>query len=138
LGLDVDRAMAVDNLRTILERAKDFFVRIDMESSRYTSVTLNIFETLWRHDYHQIGVVLQADLYRAEEDARRMNELGARVRLVKGAYKEPKSAAYQRKADVDRAYIRLMELLLTEGTYPAIATHDPIMIEHARRFAAER
>jgi proline dehydrogenase len=138
LGLDVDRATAVDNLRTILERTENFFVRIDMESSRYTSVTLDIFETLWNQAYRQIGVVLQADLYRTEEDLERVIRLGARVRLVKGAYKEPKAIAYQRKSDVDAAYARLMERLLVDGNYPAIATHDEAMIDHAKAFAAAR
>src|SRR5688572_11303821 len=138
LGLDVDRASTVDNLRKILARADGFFVRIDMESSRYTDVTLDIFETLWRQEYRQIGVVLQADLYRTEQDVRRILPLGARIRLVKGAYKEPKSVAYQDKADVDAAYARLIRVLLAEGTYPAIATHDPAMIDEARRFATEQ
>jgi proline dehydrogenase len=137
LGLDVDRASAVDNLRKILARADGFFVRIDMESSAYTDVTLDIFETLWRQEYHQIGVVLQADLYRTEHDIRRVLGLGARIRLVKGAYKEPKSVAYQDKADVDRAYARLARVLLTEGHYPAIATHDPAMLDLTRRLASE-
>src|SRR5215468_705594 len=75
LGLDVDRASAVDNLRRILERAQDFFVRIDMESSRYTGITLEIFETLWQQGYRQIGAVLQADLYRTEQDVERINRL---------------------------------------------------------------
>jgi proline dehydrogenase len=136
LGLDVDRACAVDNLRRILERADGFFVRIDMESSTYTGVTLDIFETLWRHGYHQIGVVLQAELHRSEHDLRRIIGLGARVRLVKGAYKEPRSIAYTRKQDVDAAFVRMLETLLTEGHYPAIATHDAGIIGHARRFAA--
>ena len=108
-----------------------------MESSRYTDVTLDIFETLWRQGYRQIGVVLQADLYRTEQDVRRILALGARIRLVKGAYKEPKSVAYQDKADVDAAYARLIRVLLSEGTYPAIATHDPAMIDETRRFATE-
>ena len=139
LGLDVDRATAVDNLRRVLERGQrgDFFVRIDMENSPYTSVTLDIFETLWRLDYRQFGVVLQAALMRSEADLRRINALGARIRLVKGAYDEPKTVAYQDKADVDAAYARMMKVLLTEGNYPAIATHDPAMIELAKRFAAE-
>jgi proline dehydrogenase len=137
LGLDVDRASAVDNLRKILARADGFFVRIDMESSAYTDVTLDIFETLWHQGYHQIGVVLQADLYRTERDIRRVLALGARIRLVKGAYKEPKSVAYQDKADVDRAYARLARVLLTEGHYPAIATHDPAMLDLTRRLASE-
>src|SRR3982750_2912211 len=96
LGLDVDKASAVDNLRKILERAEPagFFVRIDMENSPYTDVTLEIFATLWRHGYRQIGVVLQSALHRSESDLRMVNGLGGRVRLVKGAYKEPKTVAY--------------------------------------------
>jgi len=137
LGLDVDRASAVDNLRRILDRAEGFFVRIDMENSRYTEVTLDIFETLWQQDYCHMGIVLQADLYRTEQDARRMLALGARIRLVKGAYKEPKAIAYQKKSDVNAAYARLVELLLAEGNYPAVATHDPAMLDVARQFASE-
>ena len=137
LGLDVDRASAVDNLRKILARADGFFVRIDMESTRYTDVTLDIFELLWEQGYHQIGVVLQADLYRTEQDLRRVMRLGARVRLVKGAYKEPRTMAYKHKADVDAAYARLIKVLLTEGNYPAIATHDPVLIEQTRRMARD-
>jgi len=137
LGLDVDRASAVDNLRKILARADGFFVRIDMESSRYTDVTLDIFELLWRQDYHQIGVVLQADLYRTEQDLRRVLNLGARVRLVKGAYKERGSIAYKKKSDVDRAYARLMKTLLIEGNYPALATHDAALIQQAKIIARD-
>jgi proline dehydrogenase len=140
LGLDADRASAVDNLRKILERAEPagFFVRIDMESSRYTDVTLDVFETLWHHGYRQIGIVLQAALYRSERDLARINALGARIRLVKGAYREPKSVAYQRKADVDAAYARMLKTLLSTGNYPAIATHDLTMIERARGWASEQ
>jgi proline dehydrogenase len=137
LGLDVDRASATDNLRRILDRAEGFFVRIDMENSRYTSVTLDLFATLWQQGYRHMGVVLQADLFRTEKDARRILALGARIRLVKGAYREPKSIAYQRKSDVNMSYGRLLKLLLLEGTYPAIATHDPTMIDLARQIAAE-
>jgi len=138
LGLDVDRACAVDNLRKILDRAEGFFVRIDMESSHYTDVTLDIFETLWSHGYQHMGVVLQADLYRTEKDAARVMALGARVRLVKGAYNEPASIAYRKKADVDAAYLRLTRALLDAGNYPAIATHDPALIQSARQYAEER
>jgi len=140
LGLDVDKASAIDNLRKILERAEPagFFVRIDMESSAYTDVTLEIFETLWRHGYTNIGIVLQSALYRSEEhDLPRVNVLGARVRLVKGAYKEPKNVAHQKKADVDAAYARMMKTLITDGHYAAIATHDPAMIEIARQWARD-
>jgi proline dehydrogenase len=139
LGLDVDRASAVDHMRKILELAEPagFFIRIDMESSRYTGVTLDIFETLWQQGYRSIGVVLQSDLYRSEEDLKRINALGARIRLVKGAYREPKSVAYQKKTDVDAAYVRMMKVLLATGQYPAIATHDLAMLDSARQFARE-
>ena len=139
LGLDVDTAMAVDNLRKILERAEPegFFVRVDMENSPYIDETLEIFETLWRHGARQIGLVLQSALRRSEDDLQRINALGARIRLVKGAYKEPKAVAYQHKADVDAAYVRMMKTLLTSGHYPAIATHDPVMIDLAKRHARE-
>lgn len=138
LGLSVDRATAVDNMRRILDAAEGFFVRIDMESSAYTDVTLEVFETLWQQEYRNVGVVLQSELYRTDADITRVNRLGARVRLVKGAYKEPRTVAHQRKADVDAAYTRQMQRLLLEGHYPAIATHDPVMIDEARRFATAR
>ena len=140
LGASIDRATCVDNLRRILEPAgrHGFFVRIDMENSPWTQMTLDIFEILWQQEYRNVGVALQAALYRTDRDIQRMNELGARVRLVKGAYKEPETVAYQRKADVDAAFLRLTRMLLDEGTYPAIATHDPAMIERTRAYAAER
>jgi proline dehydrogenase len=140
LGLTVDRATCVDNLRRILDAAtaQAFFVRIDMEDSPYTAVTLGVFETMWQQEYRNAGVVLQSCLPRSEQDAARMNELGARVRLVKGAYKEPRAIAYQSKADVDAAFVRIMRALLADGMYPAIATHDPNMIDATRAFARER
>jgi proline dehydrogenase len=140
LGLDVDKASAIDNLRKILERGEPagFFVRIDMESSAYSDVTLEIFETLWHHGCRQIGLVLQSALYRSEErDLPRVNALGARIRLVKGAYKESKNVAHQKKADVDAAYARMMKTLITDGHFAAIATHDPRMIELARQWARD-
>ena len=140
LGLDVDRAICVDNLRKILTAAGQcgFFVRIDMESSEYTDATLDIFETVWKLGHHNVGVVLQSCLYRTEKDFERVNASGARIRLVKGAYREPKSVAYQLKADVDAAYLRLAKRLLTEGVYPAIATHDEDILNEVKRFASER
>ena len=138
LGLDVDRAIATDNLRRILDHAEGFFVRIDMESSAFTAATLRVFETVWDQGYRQLGIVLQSDLRRTAEDVERMIELGARVRLVKGAYREPTAVAFQHKVEVDENYHRLLERLLSAGHYPAIATHDPTIIEHAKRFAAER
>jgi proline dehydrogenase len=140
LGIAIDRATCVDNLRRILEPAKrhHFFVRIDMENSPYTEATLQVFETLWQLDFHNIGIALQSMLLRTDQDLRRMNELGARVRLVKGAYKEPAAVAFQQKADVDAAYVRQMRILLDHGTYPAIATHDEAIIKETRAYAAER
>ncbi len=137
LGLDVDRATAVDNMRRILEPADahSFFVRIDMENSPYTDATLGIFETLWQQGHRNIGTVIQSYLKRSDADIRRLNALGSRVRLVKGAYKEPKDVAYQKKSEVDASFVELMRLLLDEGTYPAIATHDPEMLDATKTYA---
>ena len=139
LGLDVDRACCIDNLRRVLDKAEanGFFIRVDMEGSAYTAVTLDIFETMWGLGYRDVGVVLQAALHRTEGDLARMIRLGARVRLVKGAYEEPKAIAYQKKPDVDEAYTRLLKTLLVEGNYPAFATHDPAMHARVLQWAAE-
>ena len=139
LGLSIDRATCVDNLRRILDVAQqhDFFVRIDMENSPFTQVTLDVFETMWQQGYRNVGVVLQSCLSRSVSDVKRMNELGARVRIVKGAYKEPRAVAYQEKTQVDAAFLVITKLLLAGGTYPAIATHDPAMIAAARAFATQ-
>jgi proline dehydrogenase len=140
LGLDVDRATAVDNMRRILEPADahSFFVRIDMENSPYTDATLGIFETLWQQGHRNIGTVIQSYLKRSDADIRRLNALGSRVRLVKGAYKEPKDVAYQKKSEVDASFVELMRLLLDQGTYPAIATHDPEMIDATKAYARSK
>ena len=140
LGLSIDRATCVDNLRRILDGAgaHDFFVRVDMEDSPVTQVTIDIFETIWQQGYRNVGIVLQSYLPRSVDDARRFNQLGARVRIVKGAYKEPRGVAYQLKSEVDAAFVEITKLLMAEGNYPAIATHDPAMIAAANAFAAER
>jgi proline dehydrogenase len=139
IGLDVDHATAVDNLRKILALADrhDFFIRIDMEGSPYTDETLNIWETLWGLGHRRLGVVLQSALHRTDADAARVTAQGGRIRLVKGAYKEPKAIAHQSKADVDAAFVRIMRVLLKDGHYPAIATHDPAMIAATKARAAE-
>jgi proline dehydrogenase len=140
LGLDVDRATAVDNMRRILEPAdaNGFFVRIDMENSPYTDATIGILETLREQGHRSIGTVIQTCLKRSEADIRRLNGLGVRVRLVKGAYKEPRTVAYQQKSEVDAAFVDLMQLLMDEGTYPAVATHDPAMIDAAKAYAKSK
>jgi proline dehydrogenase len=139
LGLDVSADAAQANLRRILEPARDhqFFVRIDMENSPYTDATLTIFERLWDEGFANVGVVLQSALFRTSADLKRIVARSARIRLVKGAYKEEPEVAYQRKADVDAAYVTQMEFLLREGRFPALATHDPAIIDAAKAFAAK-
>jgi proline dehydrogenase len=140
LGVDIDRATCIDNMRRILEPGQrhGFFVRIDMENSTYTDVTVQVFETLWQQQYRNIGLALQATLHRTEQDVRRMNELGARVRLVKGAYKEPASVALQQKTEVDAAFMRLTKLLIDQGVYPAIATHDEAILVETRNYVVNQ
>ncbi len=140
LGLETDRTACTANLKQVLDAAEraQCFIRIDMENSTCTDATLDILEAVWQDGYRNVGVVLQSYLYRSESDVRRVNRLGARIRLVKGAYMEPKAIAYQRKADVDANFVRLMRVLLTESVYPAIATHDRRMIDATCAFAAER
>jgi proline dehydrogenase len=138
LGLDVSQEAALTNLRRILEPARThgFFVRIDMENSPYTDATLDIFGSLWADGFTNLGVVLQSALFRTPQDLQRVVALGARVRLVKGAYREAAEVAYQRKADVDAAYVMQMEYLLREGNFPALASHDPAIIEAARTYVS--
>ncbi len=138
LGLDVGESLCRDNLTRVMERAAEFniFVRVDMEASAYTERTIEMVLALRRH-YDNIGTVLQSMLYRTPEDVVRLIDARTRVRLVKGAYLEPPTVAYQHKADVDARYLDCMFALLERGVYPAIATHDERMIDAARCFAAE-
>ena len=145
LGLDIDEAFCRQNIERVLGRARELgdgageiFVRLDMESSAYTERTVALVEELWADGYTNVGTVLQSMLRRTHDDLERMLALGARVRLVKGAYQEPESVAYPDKADTDRAYVEQMKRLLESGTYPAIATHDDAIIDAARRFVWER
>ncbi len=138
MGQDIDEEFLRTNVGRVLDRAHadDMFVRFDMESSDYTQRTLDFFERIWNEGTRNIGVVLQSMLRRTESDTEWANQLGARVRLCKGAYMEPASVAFQEKAEVDASYVRCMKLLLSEGNYPGIATHDEAMvratIDHAR------
>jgi proline dehydrogenase len=145
LGLDVDEDFGRGNIELVLQRARELgngdgevFVRLDMESTAYTERTVALVERLWADGFRNVGTVLQSYLRRTPDDLDRMLALGARVRLVKGAYKEPEELAFPDKADTDRAFVEEMERLLEGGTYPAIATHDEAIIDHARRFAWER
>lgn len=145
LGLDIDEAFCRENVERVLRRARELgsgegeiFVRLDMESSDYTERTVALVEALWGAGFRNVGTVLQSYLYRTPDDLERLIALGSRIRLVKGAYKEPDTVAYPEKADVDRMFVQEMETLLTRGTYPAIATHDEAIIDHVRRFAWEQ
>jgi len=139
MGLDVDRDLCVRNVGRIIAQAAQFgnFIRIDMEGSAYTQATLEIFKQLYARQQN-VGVVIQAYLYRSEGDIRELNKLGARVRLCKGAYSEPASVAFAEKADTDKNFVKLMQLLLSEGNYPGIATHDQKMIEATRTYARQQ
>jgi proline dehydrogenase len=132
LGMDISRELCEENLLTILEhgREQNIFVCIDMEGSDYTKQTIEITQYV-KQQYDQVGTVVQSYLYRSGQDIEQLIEQGVRVRLVKGAYKEPQSVAFQQKSDVDENYVRLMKMLLARGNFPAIATHDPAIIEAA-------
>jgi proline dehydrogenase len=138
LALPDGRRIAADNLRTVLERAgaHGVFVRLDMESSAFTQATLDLLWELRAAGHTEIGPVIQAYLYRSAADVAELCDAGVRVRLCKGAYQEPPSLAYPRKADVDANYVRLMEYLLRRGHYPGLATHDEQIITRARQVAA--
>jgi proline dehydrogenase len=141
LGLDLDEALCVDNMRAIIARAQQHgsFVRIDMEQSAYTERTLQLFKRSLHPEFgNAVGVVLQSYLRRTEQDVEQMIALGARVRLVKGAYQEPASVAFPAKRDVDASYVRCLERLLLRGTYPAVATHDGRILERAKSFARDK
>ena len=137
LGLDQGDEIARGNMASLLDVAREVsgFVRIDMEGSAYVERTLAIFEQLHDEYPENVGIVIQAYLYRSRADVERMIERKARVRLVKGAYAEPSSIAFPDNADIDDNYLRLMYLLLERGNYPAIATHDMNLIDAARQFA---
>src|SRR6266478_2736095 len=141
MGIDIDEALCVENMRAIIARAKTHrsFVRIDMEQSDYTERTLQLFKrALYPEFGNAVGVVLQSYLRRTEQDVDQMIALGARVRLCKGAYQEPDTVAFPDKRDVDATYVRCMERLMLKGNYPGIATHDARIIEHARAFARDK
>ncbi len=141
MGLDVDEALCVANLRAIIAKAKTHgsFVRIDMEQSTYSEKTLQLFrDTFYPEFGGAVGVVLQSYLRRTAKDVEAMIALRARVRLCKGAYKEPESVAFPAKRDVDATYVACMERLLEHGNYPGIATHDEKIIAHAKTFTQRK
>ena len=140
LGLELDEELAYRNVRRLVERARDLgtFVRIDMEQSAFVEPTLRVYRRLREDGLESVGTVLQAYLYRSEQDLADLLPLRPNLRLVKGAYLEPAEVAYPRKEDVDSAYVRLLEASLAGGGYTAVATHDERLLDHAIRFADER
>ena len=137
MGLDISESLCEELVWSIVERAAGYrnFVRIDMEGSAYTERTIEICKRL-RARSPSVGVVLQSYLRRTEQDARDLVAMGCRIRLCKGAYREPAEVAYPEKKDVDANYVRVMKLLLLSGIYHGIATHDPRMIAATQEFVA--
>jgi proline dehydrogenase len=136
-GIDLSAAECHANVGRLAERAAALngFVRVDMESSEYVDRTLDLVRGL-HAEYGAVGTVIQAYLYRSRQDIEDLCRRGIRVRLCKGAYLEPASVAFPQKAQVDRNYVELMQLLLDKGAYPAIATHDEKMIAATKSYAA--
>ncbi len=139
MGLDVDENLAFEITSGLVEHASRInnFVRVDMEGSAYTQKTLDFVRRLHRSSGYagRVGAVIQSYLFRSQQDAAQLISEGIRIRLCKGAYKEPPSVAFEKKSDVDANYIRLMKMLLKSGTYHGMATHDEKMIQATIDFA---
>ena len=141
MGLDISEELCVSIMHDVLGRARDYgtFVRLDMESSAYTDRTLSLFyDRLYPAYKENVGIVLQSYLYRTWSDVERAIQAKCRVRLCKGAYKEPAAVAFPEKTEVDKNYEKCMQSLLEQAHYPALATHDPTIIEHAKAFVSQR
>ena len=139
IGQVIDRDVCERNLRDLLARARDadLFVRLDMEGTDITQSTLDLFEAVYPDFPDHVGTVLQAYLHRTAGDVARMNELGARVRLCKGAYGEAASLAYQDMPTIRWHYRRHARRLLSEARYPGIATHDDQLVGAVQQYADE-
>lgn len=139
-GLGLDPELAYKNARKVVLEAqrRGNFVRVDMEDSSVTQVTLDIFKRL-RSEFglNDVGIVLQSYLRRTYDDAKELLKIPARIRICKGAYNEPEEVAFPDKRDVDANYVKVMQLLLASGTYHGIATHDPKMIDATIDFASK-
>jgi proline dehydrogenase len=139
LGLGLDTEQCLGNLSSIVAHARQLgdFVRVDMEDSNYTESTLDLVRRVYA-EMDNVGTVLQACLYRSENDAKALVQQGIRIRLCKGAYLEPDTVAFRKKADTDASFVRIMKLLLDSGLYHAIATHDEAIIAATRAYAEAR
>jgi proline dehydrogenase len=140
LGLEIDPVLARQNLAPIVEagEAQGTFVRIDMEDSRHTDETLQIYRELREAGHEGVGIVIQSYLRRSLADVRELRDLQPRVRLVKGIYIEPPGVAFQRPEQIVESYIALLEELLDAGSHVAVATHDESLVTAAQRIARER
>lgn len=138
MGLDIDDEYCFQNMVKILSRAKEQanFVRFDMEGSPHTQRTLDIFHRI-REKFDNVGIVIQAYLYRSEKDIQDLNRIKARVRICKGAYKEPKEIAIKKMKDIQENFMKLAKMLFQNGEYPAIGTHDDKLIKATKDYAAE-
>lgn len=142
MGVDVDEDMARDLVRGLVARAASMaprnFVRVDMEGSAYTQLTLDFVEDLHHMPGNAgcVGAVIQSYMRRAEEDVHKLLAQGIRIRLCKGAYKEPPEVAFQAKSEVDANYVKLMKVLMKSGIYHGLATHDEAIIKEAKAFAS--
>jgi len=138
MGLEIDKALCLDNVRRVVAAAARLgnFVRVDMEGSNVTQATLDVVHAVFAGSPN-IGAVIQSYLYRSEDDVKALSAAGIRTRLCKGAYKEPKKVAFQDKRDVNANYSKLMRMLLENGPYPAIATHDTKLINECKRLVAQ-
>ncbi|HCS47315.1 MAG TPA: proline dehydrogenase [Candidatus Aminicenantes bacterium] len=137
MGLDIETDYCYQNIDRIVGKAKTLgnFVRIDMEGTPYTQRTLDIFFRL-RQKYDNVGIVVQAYLYRTEKDVRDLNKVKAKIRICKGAYKEPADLAIQKMKNIRANFIKLSELAFKEGVNPAIATHDDRLLKWTKEYAA--
>lgn len=135
MGLDISYDVVMDNMRRILEvaRQESVFVTIDMEDYERCGKTIDIFKTL-KEEYENVGTVIQSYLYRTEKDMEELNEYAPNLRLVKGAYKESPEVAFPNKADVDENLKKIIETHLLNGHYAAIASHDEAIINHTKEF----
>ncbi|MGB9206070.1 MAG: proline dehydrogenase family protein [Terriglobales bacterium] len=141
MGLDVDETMAYDIVRGLVAKAASMtprnFVRVDMEGSPYTQRTLDFVHELHRVPGNEgsVGAVIQSYMRRAEADVEKLLSERIRIRLCKGAYKEPEDIAFQKKSEVDASYVKLMKVLMKSGVYHGLATHDETIIKEATAFA---
>ncbi len=139
MGLDIDDEYCYQNMDKIVGHAKEYnnFVRFDMEGSPHTQRTLDIFYRV-RERFDNVGIVIQAYLYRSEKDVQALNRIKAKVRICKGAYKEPKEIAIKKMKDIRENFMKLTEILFEDGVYPAVGTHDDILIQATKDYVAER